>query len=77
MERIHEQKKSTITTPMLSSMTLAAGSFARLMKLSKIKQRPRRLAAVGRICFATSFLFLFSDIRDSLSALITFGASDD
>jgi hypothetical protein len=43
--------------------------FESLIKLSKIKQRAKRLEEVGRICFATSFLFLFLGMEDLLGEL--------
>jgi hypothetical protein len=56
-----------ITARLPSTTDLSAmlkSRFDSLMKLSKIKQRAKRLEEVGRICLATSFLFLFLGIGD-------------
>ena len=61
-EKIHEASKRIISIPRPSSMIDSSVIFESLIKLSKTKQSPKRLEAVGRICCAILFLSLFSAI---------------
>jgi len=59
-EKILEAKKTIISIPRASSTIVLPDIFENLMKLSKTKQSPMRLAAVGKICWAIFFLSLLS-----------------
>jgi hypothetical protein len=61
-EKIHEARKRIISNPRTSSMIVLFDILESLIKPSKTKQNPKRLEAVGSICWAIFFLSMSSAI---------------